>query len=135
MFLALAASCPDRERARKWEALAALEHETAGRIAKVLGAGQAPLPSGVDGNDEGEARIAGLSGRRWDEQMTWLKDIAADALESMSREAALFPSEMRQLVEFVLAHERALVEFATRELAGSDNDSLRAVHRLFWRHG
>lgn len=127
MFLAMASRSPDR--ARKWEVLAALERETGRRIRTALATSQAPLLTESAG-DAAEARIGELSDRPWTDQMCWLRGIADEALEEMTREATSFPSEMRQLVEFVLAHEQALAEFATRELAGDEDDSLGAVHRL-----
>jgi hypothetical protein len=129
-FLALAASSSDRARARKWETLAALEQETARRIAEVLATSQDPLPTENTDDDYAKTRIADLSNRPWHEQMSWLRDIAAEALEEMTREAAQLSLEMRPLVDYALAHERALVEFSIRELAGNENDSLQCVHRL-----
>ena len=61
--------------------------------------------------------------------MHWLERIAADALEVMAREAGTLPAELATTSAWVLDHERALIDFARRELAGA------TTHSLDWRAG
>jgi hypothetical protein len=131
LFAGLAAAAADPACAAKWNVLAELEHATGQRLAEaIVASGGRSLSAAGDQAHDAVARIDSLRGLGWPQLMTWLHGIAVDALESMTAEARSLPPQFASLVECVLAHERALVEFADRELAGDEPNALAAVRVL-----
>jgi len=118
------------EHARKWLALAEVESQVAGRIAAVMASRNQAIPECTQDFDRARARCDAVSGRSWPELMQWLQEIAADALNEMRADAARLPAELIAMGDLVVAHERALVEFAELEMAGRGTDSLRPVQKF-----
>jgi hypothetical protein len=133
MFNALADAASTPTQTAKWRALAALERATAARLAQALSAaGITDVPDpGLDAYVA--ERIRDVVRIPWLAQMTWLHEIAMDALAGMSADAGRLPAALRPLGEFVSAHEQALIDFAALELEDREADSLAAVRELLSR--
>jgi hypothetical protein len=115
------------EHARKWLALAEVESQVAGRLAAVMASRNRSIPGCAQDVDRARDRCDALRGRSWPELMLWLRELAADALDEMRADAARLPAELIATGDLVVAHERALVEFADLEIAGRGTESLRRV--------
>jgi hypothetical protein len=130
LFLALAARASESARSQQWRTLAALEAATRARLgAAITGLGYT-LPEQTPDPDLAPRRLAELADKSWPELMHWLAQIATDAYDVMAREAGALPVELAPVASWVLEHEEALVDFATRELACDAGDSLEHARRM-----
>ena len=86
------------------------------------------IPDGASSVISARARSEAMAATPWLGQMHWLEDIAQEALDSMSLEARTLPAALAAIGCLVVAHERALVEFARLERAGDGSHSLRPIH-------
>jgi hypothetical protein len=121
LFLTLAERSHDAKRAEQWRTLAALEAATRDRLGAALaGLGREP-PSALPDPDLAPRRIAELSGLDWRELMRWLERIAIEAHDAMAVDARALPAALAPVADWVLEHERALIDFAIRELTGADD--------------
>ena len=130
LFLALAAVAADAGCAAKWRTLAALERATKERLEQSIRSLGGTLPDPSPDPDLARERVAALQGKAWPELMRWLEQIAADALEVMTRESVSLPASLNSTVAWVLDHERALLDFARHELAGDGVRSLARAHDM-----
>ena len=133
LFLALDVAATDRNQAAKWRTLAALECATKQLLASAIMQLDGQLPASQPDPDLAPDRVAALAGQSWPELMHWLERIAADALEVMTREAGTLPAELATTGAWVLDHERALIDFARRELAGATAHSLDCAQAMLAR--
>ena len=133
LFLALDVVATDREQGAKWRTLAALECATKQLLASAIMQLDGQLPTSQPDPDLAPERVAALAGKSWPELMHWLERIAADALEVMTREAGTLPAELATTGAWVLDHERALIDFARRELAGATANSLDCTQAMLAR--
>ena len=133
LFLALDVAATDRNQGAKWRTLAALECATKDLLASAITQLDGRLPPPQPDPDLAPERIAALAGKSWPDVMRWLEHIAADALETMASEAGTLPAELATTSAWVLDHERALIEFARRELAGATAHSLDWARALLAR--
>jgi len=113
--------------AYKWRRLGAVENLVAARLRAALAA-EGTSPPVLEGLIQfAAARTAAIAGKPWHEIMRWLEHIAAKALRDMEAEAARLPERLFATAALVLAHERALVAFAARELAEESGPSLEPI--------
>jgi hypothetical protein len=130
MFWILAQNA-EPDHARKWLALAQVESQVAGWLAGVIASrNHRDLPDCSATLACARARCDEVAGRSWPELMQWLEAIAADALIEMQSDAARLPAELIATGDLVVAHERALVEFAELEIAGRGTESLRPLREF-----
>ncbi len=121
--------------AHKWRRLGDVENVVAARLHNVLAA-EGIAPPVLEGLIEfAAARTAPIAGKPWDEIMRWFEHIAARALRVMEAEAAFLPPRLAAIGELVLAHERALVAFAARELAEESGPSLEPIETFLQEYG
>ena len=131
MFEELALASEDAERAHKWRALARLEAHVADRLRAALAKRGVAVPSPDD--DRARRVQAGnpylkLSWREAMEDMRpWIARYVCEFEAAESR----MPADLLPLARFVTAHERALLDFVTRELHRGGYDSLAAVQQMF----
>jgi hypothetical protein len=129
LFWHLASSAAP-EHARTWLALAAVEARTGVRLREALVAANFVVPDVAESLVEARERAGAVANRSWLAQMEWLEDVASDALAGMSADAERLPAPFAALGAVVVAHERALVEFARRERAGETASSLAPIERF-----
>ena len=133
LFLLLDAAATDRNHGVKWRTLAALECATKELLESAIRQLDGQLPPSEPDPDLAPERVAALAGKSWPQLMHWLERIAADALDVMTREAGALPPELATTSAWVLDHERALIEFARRELAGASARSLDSTQAMLAR--
>ena len=129
LFWRLAELAPP-DAAGQWLALAAVEGRVAERLLHVLLGHDLPVPSTEASLEWARSRAEATARRLWRDQMTWLGEIAEEALDSMRRDAAALAPPFTAIASLVLRHEELLVEFAERELSG-DASGARALAEEF----
>ena len=126
----MADRCTDAEQALKLRALQQLEKETKELLATELrllgGSGPARAELVAQGDSIG-ARLAAVS---WPELMKIFRVELVRYVDEFERAEHLAPPGKQALLRAVTDHERALLEFIDRELAGRGRDSLTPVHRI-----
>jgi hypothetical protein len=135
LFLALNAAATDRNQGAKWRTLAALECATKELLASAITRLDGQLPPSQSDPDLAPERVAALAGKSWPQLMHWLERIAADALDVMTREAGALPPALASTSAWVLDHERALIDFARRELADDTAHSLDSAQAMLANAG
>ena len=129
VFAAWAAACSDPEVAEKVRVLERLERETGEKLADELRSlGRDPQPDPAR-REEGGKIGQGLGGAPWPDVLGGFRAQLVPLIEAFAEAETLAPDGKRALLEFVTAHERALLAFADGELAG-DGDSLAPVRSL-----
>ena len=134
LFRTLAERCNEPDRARKLRVLAQLERETKEMILPAL------LEAGGTGDEsaeriaEGETLGAQLAGAPWRDLMRGFQSELARFVADFERAESLAPegkASKATLLRHVTAHERALLDFATRELdPATSRDPLESVVAL-----
>ena len=130
MFEELAQATDDLDCARKWRSLARLEAHVARHIASALAERGVAVPA--PHADQARRTRSGnpylkLSWREAMEEMRpWLARYVGEFEAAESR----LPTDLLPLARFVTAHERALLDFVTRELDRGGRDSLATVQRV-----
>ena len=115
------------EGARKWLALAQVESRVGTHLAETLLLRNQALPPCDTVPARAHARCEAVHGKSWADLMRWLKTLAEEALTEMQVDALHLPAELQSTGDYVLAHERALIDFAKMELDGRSADSLRPI--------
>lgn len=128
-FETLAESAPNPTARQKWQTLARLEAATKDRLRPcVVGMGRAPTP---DPNriEQGEAAAASYEGMDWETQVRSMQPVLVRAIASFEESEQRAGDAYREVAAALTAHERALLTFTERELAG-EPDSLAEVEAL-----
>jgi len=129
LFRTLADRCEVPERVRRLRALEQLERETKQLLLPAL------RDAGGEGKEsperiaQGQSLGAELAKAPWLDLMRGFKQEIQRFVEEFERAESLAPAGKESLLRHVTAHEKALLDFATRELDGSD-DSLKSVVAL-----
>jgi hypothetical protein len=125
-FSRMAELASDSDQRRKLEALAAMERSTAVLVRPCLerrGLQASVDPAAVDG-------IRTIEALDWDAMLRGLPAITKDYMTSYERLAELVGGDDARVVALLIAHERALEEFARREIAGERDRSLAPIQDL-----
>ena len=131
LFRTMADLCGDPERARKLRVLEQLERETKEFLHPAVREAGWPGEESAERVSEGESLGAQLAKAPWPDLMRGLQKELERFVGEFEHAERLAPSGKRNLLRHVTAHERALLEFATRELAGGEGiDSLEPVIAL-----
>jgi len=131
LFRTMAHLCDDPARARKFRVLEQLERETKEFLLTALREAGLSGEENPERIDQGETLGATLVNVPWPELMRGFKKefrLFSDEFESAE---ALAPAGKERVLRHVTVHERALLDFATRELEGRmPDDSLESVVAL-----
>lgn len=133
LFRTMAERCEVPEHARKLRVLEQLERETKELL--LLAVREAGY-SGEESHErvaEGEALGAQLAKAPWRDLMRGFQKELERFVRDFECAEDLAPPGKERLLRHVTAHERALLEFATRELEGDERSSLDAVSVLLRR--
>jgi hypothetical protein len=129
LFGVVAALSEDPEQRRKMEVLARLETRTKEACVPALeriGMSAAADPQTVD-----DARALGQAAATlaWTDLLASFEPITTQFVRLYQRIGEVSPAD-RAESELLVAHERALCEFARREIAGRSQDSLELIEAL-----
>ncbi|HUC04814.1 MAG TPA: hypothetical protein VL961_05405 [Acidimicrobiales bacterium] len=129
LFAGMADSCEPTERARKLRVLAEVERRT--REAMVPAMQRAGLSTAADPEavHNGELLAEGSRALPWADFMASFEPITTEFLAVYTRIGELDPSE-RETADLLVAHERALQDFARAELAGESEHSVEVLEAL-----
>jgi len=131
VFRRMAELCEVPAHARKLRVLEQLERETKELLRPAVREVGYPGVESAERISEGEALGAQLANAPWPELMRSTRLELERFVEDFERAERLAPPGKEPLLRHVTAHERALLEFATRELAGdARRDSLEPVIAL-----
>ena len=121
----------DPERAAKFRVLEQLERETKELLLPAVreaGGTSEPNPARIE---EGETLGAQMASAPWTDLMRRMCAELEKVVEEFERSEALAPAGRESVLKAVTDHERALLEFARRELdADGGGDSLAPVRAL-----
>jgi hypothetical protein len=123
-FSALARGAGEREHAAKWEKLAQLENLVGHRLLTELAARKVPIPSSEADLQRGLHSAQSYAGLTWRQMLDKLRPELVGYVRSFEDAESRMPEELVALARFVTDHERALLEFVTREL---DQNGLRSL--------
>ena len=131
LFRTMAILCEDPVRARKFRVLQQLERETKEFLLAALREAGGCGEENPERIAEGETLGATLANAPWVDLMRGFAEELRRFVEDFERSEALAPAGKESLLRHVTAHERALLNFATCELEGSQGgDSLKPVVTL-----
>lgn len=128
LYLTLARLCANKLRQHKWRQLAALESQTGRRLALALRG--VALPAGRSMRVCGGAAGLVMALLPWRAAIWLLQAGARPALRALEQFAAQAAGRDPALLDYLLQHERAQLEFAAHELAGRPAQSIAAVAAL-----
>lgn len=120
------------ERNRKWLTLKALEEKTLGRYLAYMRTSNQPVSEPTAWRLKGHVHGAALGLLPWRLSMKLLADGTVPFQETFLRLKKSAEDAHQEFFSYVYAHERAIEDFAKKELAGSQ-DSLKAVESLLAR--
>jgi hypothetical protein len=126
-FSALAHNAVEPGLAAKWQRLAQLEQCVAGRLRTVLEARGVQIPSGTADLQRGLSSAQEYANLAWREVLSRLRPQLVGYVRDFQAAESRMPEEFLPLARFVTEHERALLEFVTRELDQDGEHSLDAV--------
>ena len=129
LFGSLAARTSGEERQRKWRVLERLERETKERIGSFLEGSGIGITGVSESVRRGEGDAERLAGIPWRDLLQGFRKELRRFVTLFEQSEELDPSEaeVRTLLRHISTHERALLEFVTRELEGRPEDSLEPV--------
>jgi hypothetical protein len=134
LFRTMADLCEDPERAGKLRVLQQLERETKETLLPAVREAGHPGEARPERIAEGEALGARLAKAPWNELMLGFQKELERFVREFEAAERLAPSGKEGLLRHVTAHEKALLAFATRELAGdAPGASLEPVIALLRR--
>jgi len=131
IFRKMVALCAVSDHARKLRALEQLERETKELMAvevRALGADAVERAELIAQGEKVGARLAGVA---WPELMRIFRVELARYVSEFTAAESLAPPGKETLLRQFTEHERALLEFVDRELAGRTDDSLEPVRQRF----
>jgi hypothetical protein len=129
-FSALAQGTDDPGLARKWLTLAQLEQCVAGRLRTVLQARGVQVPATAADRLRGLKSAQEYANLEWRDALNRLQTELLGFVRDFEAAESRMPEDIVPLAQFVTEHERALLEFVTRELAQDGLHSLDRVLRL-----
>ncbi len=129
-FSALARGAREQGPAAKWEKLAQLEILVGHRLLTELVARKVPLPSTEADLQRGLNSAQCYAGLTWRQMLEKLRPELAGYVRSFEAAESRMPEELMALARFVTDHERALLEFVTRELDQNGHRSLDFVRAM-----
>jgi hypothetical protein len=126
LFRTMADLCKVPARARKLRVLQQLERETKELLLPEVREVGHTGEERAERISEGEALGAQLANAPWQDLMRGFQEELERFVHDFERAEVLAPPGKGGLLRHVTAHERALLEFATRELAGDERDDALA---------
>lgn len=126
-FAALAHQAAETAAAAKWRALSQLERGVAGRVRLALESRGVPIPLPAADLARGLRSAQSYAGLTWRDTLTKLRPELVDYVRYFEAAESILPQELQPLAQFITEHERALLEFVTREL---DQDGLHSLDRV-----
>ncbi len=134
-FALLAERADDSDQAAKWRLLEHLERHVKGRLRQELERRGLPRDESPAMVEEGRKAACGAGAFPSGVDARAFRDTMRGVVEQYraSRDAA--PKDLKEIAEFVLGHEQALLEFAERELAGEGAKSTQPVEEFLAQTG
>ncbi len=129
-FSALAQGTVEPALADKWQRLAQLEQHVAARLRTTLEARGVPVPPAAADRQRGLNSAQDYVGLPWREALSRLRPELVGYVRAFQAAESRMPKDILPLARFVTEHERALLEFVTRELDSDGRDSLSRVQSL-----
>ena len=126
-FSALALGASESGHAAKWQKLALLERFVAGRLRTVLEARGVQIPSAAADLERGLSSAQEYAGLTWREALSKLQPELVGYVRDFQAAESRMPEDALALARLVTNHERALLEFVTRELGQDNQHSLDVV--------
>lgn len=126
-FSALAHGAGEPGRAAKWRKLAQLEQYVAGRLRTELEARGVQMPTAAADLQRGLNSAQEYASLTWREALSRLRPVLVRYVRDFQAAESRMPEEVLPLARFVTDHERALLEFVTRELDHDGQHSLDSV--------
>ena len=133
IFREMGAKNTDPEETYKWRVLEQLETETKERLKPLVAALGGDVAEDAAGFEKGAAIAKTWSQQSWDEVMGWFQAELPKYVRFFEKLETDARVEDRELLGRVTAHEKALEEFAARELGGRGHESLEPVLALLER--
>ncbi len=134
-FALLAERADDSDQAAKWRLLEHLERHVKGRLRQELERRGLPRDESRAMVEEGRKAACGVGAFPSGVDARAFRDTMRGVVEQYraSRDAA--PSDLKEIAEFVLGHEQALLAFAEREVAGEGAKSTQPVEEFLAQTG
>jgi hypothetical protein len=129
-FSALARGASEPRLAAKWRKLAQLEQCVAARLRAELEARGVQMPAAAADLHRGVNSAREYANLTWREALTRLRPELVGYVRDFQAAESRMPEEILPLARFVTDHERALLEFVTRELDQDGQNSLDSVLSL-----
>jgi len=120
LFRTMADLCEAPERARKFRVLQQLEREMKELLLPAVRESGGPGEESLARISEGEALGTQLAKAPWQGLMRGFQKELEVFVQEFEHAEGLAPPGKESLLQHVTAHERALLDFATRELAGDE---------------
>jgi hypothetical protein len=131
LFRTMANLCDDPARAQKFRVLEQLERETKEFLLPALREAGHSGEENSERINQGETLGAALANVPWPDLMRGFQEEFRRFSDEFESAEALAPAGKGSVLRHVTTHERALLDFATRELEGSMiGDSLQSVVAL-----
>lgn len=130
VFLNAAKHTRSTEQQYKWNVLAQLETQTLHKLQNFLI--QNGHTAKIRPHIKLQAKASGIAMARlpWKVAMHLLKQGTKPFMETFERMNQHADAQTQTFLQYLLAHEQALAEFATQELKGNSRSSLNAVEKL-----
>ena len=134
-FALLAERADDADQAAKWRLLEHLERHVKGRLRQELERRGLPRDESPAMVEEGRKAACGAGAFPSGVDARAFRDTMRGVVEQYraSRDAA--PKDLKEIAEFVLGHEQALLAFAEREVAGEGAKSTQPVEEFLAQTG
>ena len=129
-FHELARTSSEPEHAAKWRTLARLEQLVADRLRTALETHAVRMPTVAKDQRRGLESAQEYTGLTWHEALERLRPELKGYVRDFQATESEMPKALLPLAQFVSAHERALLEFVTRELDQDGHRSLDGVLTL-----
>ena len=132
LFRTMANLSDDPARAQKFRVLEQLERETKEFLLSALREAGGSGEEHCERINQGQALGGALANVPWSELMRGFQEEFRRFADEFASAETLAPAGKESVLRHVTIHERALLDFATRELEGSAiGDSLQSVLALF----
>jgi hypothetical protein len=129
-FSALAQNSSEPQRAAQWRMLASLERMVAGRLRAALEVHGVSMPTLATDQRRGVESAQAYAGLAWGKALERLRPELDRYVSEFQAAESRMPEDLLPLAQFVTAHERALLQFVTRELDQDGKRSLDGVLAL-----
>lgn len=131
IYSALFEAAKDQHEKRKWATLLQLETETKAWLRPVLVAHGVGVEEHAADRPMALAMAGQLCPLGWSEKMQALKDLGGQLLPTYEgyadAAAARGEADAEEVCRYMVEHERAQAEFASRELSGNGGSSLEPI--------